>query len=127
MTKPLLSEIAPHYDLIAIAIRVNEDADAPVEVLADAILETGWRHPFVMPVLLGCDLDDNAAANGPEEVRAHAGTRDWARAVLAVLLFSEWRWAVKGWCPQPWPLIRENAKNFSEKARWERIRALCEA
>ncbi len=146
MTKPLLSEELRRHDLLAIATRVVTptesgevvvDADG-IPVLADAIEEAGWRHPMVMPIILRMDINPPRprssnrsqrkawernvqagydAANNAWDV--YAGNRpDWAKAVLAVLLFGEWAGSKRstGWLNgtrSPWAMIRKNVRQYT--------------
>lgn len=63
----------PGHDLAEIASRVvHVTAEGEViaepelgPILGDAVIEMGWRHPAVMPLVLGVSLDDEP----PREVR----------------------------------------------------------
>lgn len=84
-------------DLLPLALQAFDDHTAQ-PVLGDAVLETGWYDPRVMPVALNNVsrrrwLESFTGAERTRNLflrRAAKPDRKWCRAVAAVLLFGEW-------------------------------------
>jgi hypothetical protein len=83
--------------ILDLAVMADTDPEARA-VLGDAVLESGWFSPHVMPLL---NPQQYRRATDRKQRRAHfalaAGSkrtrtvsRAWCRAVLAVLLFEDW-------------------------------------
>lgn len=122
-----------------LAVMASADPDA-IPVLADAIEEERWTDARVMMLCIGVPLDplppwrlgQQAALTWTEkrtrsietaqtmaEQYATARRADWARAVLACLIFGEWPTAAKlspYGTRSPWPIVRELQKTSDDDA-----------
>lgn len=133
----LLSEIkrriAPEHNLLEIAILVNANPEM-IPLLGDAIIESGWKDDRVACLCLGVPLDPVPPdtiytregrslwhqrrrasiefAADQWDIYAPGARRDFARAVLAVLLFRDWSFAKKTpsyGSRSPWLLVWRTA------------------
>lgn len=124
------------FDLLPLALRALEDPDAR-QVFADAVLESGWFDPRVMPLRwpvakpppLGLNPSQRAARKRAAEAQCNAlhtraafeeqaakASEAWCRACAAVLLFGGWR---KG----RFPIVASMQRKQREKERrfWEAV------
>lgn len=133
--------------LVEIAVRLDQDPEATAAVLQDAVLESGWTHRFILPLATGCALDDeppfvrlftqrelstwrrarqraHRRARGVKNERRLRGSPEWARAVLAALLFGDWpgprKDSRRGESRSPWPLVAKNAREVYGEIGWRK-------
>lgn len=127
------SEVPEH--LLPLLLRSQDDEDA-VRILHDAMVEAGWRpkHPFLMPLALGMTVapahpgqmntdqieawdrlvaERDAAADRAWDFIA-GRSRDWARAILATVLFGGWATPMRATpypssTRSPWSVVRRQA------------------
>lgn len=129
-------------DLLALALQTQDDP-AAAPVLADAVIEARWRDARVMCLCLGVPWAEEpsytryatreartkwraklresvAFADTQWDLYVGSGRRDFARAVLAVLLFAGWAPAKKS-APLgsrcPWPIVWRNTTATRREVR----------
>lgn len=130
--------------LVALAVQAQDDTDA-LQVLGDAILESGWWDVRVQHLCVDFDRRGKSLRkSGRRNMRwfqrnASEPTREWARAVLAVLLCEGWQdttWPVwlraKRPPPKPgemaailrrlWPQQRITESLYAERPFFEMVR-----